>query len=104
MRRQLGEKTMAVMPRFAVGDTIVLKDGFVRTDSTRRTCRISAVLPSDGGRAQYRVRFETESFDRRIVESDIDTNQSASSVPNNETVTVFETGSWLNASSIKVRK
>ncbi len=62
------------------------------------------MLPSDGGRAQYRVRFETESFDRRIVESDIDTNQSASSVPNNETVTVFETGSWLNASSIKVRK
>ncbi|KQV66205.1 cold-shock protein [Rhizobium sp. Root1220] len=95
---------MARSPRFAVGDKIVLKDGFVRTDSAGRTCTISGVLPFDGSRAQYRVRFETENFDRRIIESDIDVTQSASSVPNNETVTSVETGSWLKSSSIRVRK
>ena len=51
-----------------------------------------------------RVRFETENFERRIVESDIDVIQSASSVPNIETVASAETGSWLKSSSIKVRK
>ncbi|WP_244619208.1 cold-shock protein [Rhizobium sp. 18055] len=96
---------MALTPRFAVGDMIVLKDGFVRTDTARRTCTISAVLPSDGGRGrQYRVRFATENFDRRIVESDIDTNQPASPMPSNETVAIVETGSWLKSSSIRVRK
>jgi hypothetical protein len=95
---------MARTPRFAVGDKIVLKDGFVRTDTAGRTCTIASVLPFDGSRAQYRVRFETENFERRIVESDIDVIQSASSVPNIETVASAETGSWLKSSSIRVRK
>jgi hypothetical protein len=95
---------MAGTSRFAVGDMVVLKDCFVRKDTARRTCTISAVLPSDGSRGQYRVRFATENFDRRIVESDIDTNQPAFPMPNNETVAIVETGSWLKSSSIRVRK
>lgn len=58
---------MARMPRCAVGDNIVRKAGFVRIEQASKTCRIAAVLPSDGGHAQYRVRSEGENFDRRIL-------------------------------------
>ena len=95
---------MARMPIYAVGDSIVLKDGFVRTEAAGRTCKIAAVLPSDGSRPQYRVRFETESFDRRILESDIDVAQSASPTPRADAVVDTQGGSWLKTSSIRVRK
>jgi len=92
------------MPRYAVGDNIVLKDGFVRTEATARTCKIAAVLPSDGSRPQYRVRFEGENFERRILESDIDINESAPPAPSVAAVTDIQGGSWLKTSSIRVRK
>lgn len=95
---------MARMPRYAVGDTIVLKDGLVRTEEARRTCKIAVVLPSDGSRPQYRVRFETENFDRRILESDIDMNQSVSPTPRVDADADIQDGSWLKTSSIRVRK
>ncbi|WP_354666055.1 cold-shock protein [Rhizobium sp. S96] len=92
------------MPRYAVGDNIVLKGGFVRADQASRTCRIAAVLPSDGSRPQYRVRFEGESFDRRVLESDIDVSHSASPTPSVDAVAEIQGGSWLKTSSIRVRK
>ena len=92
------------MPRYAVGDYIVLKDGFVRTEEASRTCKIAAILPSDGSRPQYRVRFETENFDRRILESDIDVNQSAAPAPRVDAAADIQGGSWLKTSSIRVRK
>ncbi|WP_431323268.1 cold-shock protein [Rhizobium sp. YTU87027] len=92
------------MPRYAVGDSIVLKDGFVRTETAGRTCKITAVLPSEGSRPQYRVRFEAENFDRRILESDIDLNQSAPPSPAIAKVMDIQGGSWLKTSSIRVRK
>ncbi|OWV97158.1 cold-shock protein [Rhizobium sp. R693] len=95
---------MARMPRYAVGDSIVLKDGFVRTEVAGRTCKIAAVLPSEGSRPQYRVRFETENFDRRILESDIDLQQSAPPSPQTARVTDIQGGSWLKTSSLRVRK
>jgi hypothetical protein len=94
---------MARAPKYAIGDRIVLKDGFVRTETAARTCTIAGILPFDGSRAQYRVRFATENFDRRIVESDIDGTQSAPT-PRNETAANVEGGSWLKTSSIRVRK
>ncbi|RDJ08826.1 cold-shock protein [Rhizobium grahamii] len=95
---------MASMPRYAIGDSIVLKGGFVRTEQASRTCRIAAILPSDGSRAQYRVRFEGENFDRRILESDIDMSQSASPTPRDDAVADIQGGSWLKTSSLRVRK
>lgn len=95
---------MVRMPRYAVGDSIVLKDGFVRTEEASRTCIIAAILPSDGSRPQYRVRFDTENFDRRILESDIDVNQSASPTPRVDAAADIRGGSWLKTSSIRVRK
>lgn len=95
---------MARAPKYAIGDQIILKDGFVRTETAGRTCMIAGVLPFDGSRAQYRVRFLTENFERRIVESDIDTALSASPAARDGTAEIVETGSWLKSSSIRVKK
>jgi hypothetical protein len=97
-------KVMAQAPKYTVGDCIVLKDGFVRTEMESRTCRIAAVLPSEGRRSQYRVRFEGENFDRRIFESDIDAAQSTSSAKPVAAAAETSGGSWLKTSSIRVRK
>lgn len=58
---------------YGVGDTIVLKDGFARTDPARRTGTVVGILPAtEGGDAQYRVRFEAERCERRVVQADIE--------------------------------
>lgn len=97
------DEKMAARPRYAVGDNIVLKDGFVRTQRDGRAGTITAILPTDSS-VQYRVRFETENFDRRIVESDIDVSHSAAPSQKKEAISIAQSGSWLKTSSIRVRK
>ncbi|WP_137132452.1 cold-shock protein [Rhizobium sp. FY34] len=87
-------------PTYSVGDKVVLKtaaDG--GTD-----CRISAVLPSAYGHAQYRVRFENETFERRIVQADIDPERSNRSAPEQTAALPKKGSSWLNPSTMKIGK
>ncbi|PST22503.1 cold-shock protein [Mesorhizobium plurifarium] len=66
----------------SVGDSVVLRADLTRTAAADRTCRIVSVLPAaEHGEAQYRVRFGTENFDRRIFEHDIDPSETVSPVP-----------------------
>ncbi|MCR6500878.1 cold-shock protein [Shinella sp. CPCC 101442] len=62
---------------YAIGDRVVIKAGLLRQASGERTCRIVGVLPADHGEVQYRVRLEGENFERRIVQSDIDADETA---------------------------
>ena len=66
---------------FAAGDVVILHSGLVKTSTDLRTCTIVSVLPAaDRGERQYRVRFENENFERRVVESDIETLKKAVAV------------------------
>lgn len=60
---------------YAVGDAITLKADLYRSTHSDRTCTIVAVLPVDRGEAQYRVRMGKETFERRIVASDIEASE-----------------------------
>lgn len=87
-------------PTYSVGDKVVLKtaaDGGT-------ACRISAVLPSAYGHVQYRVRFENETFERRIVQADIDPERSDRSAPEEKAVSPKTGSSWLNPSTMKIGK
>jgi hypothetical protein len=87
---------------YTIGDNVVLKAGLTRMAAANRTCRIVGLLPSaDRGEKQYRVRFETENFERRIVESDIDTIETAASALKSEPLATAG-GSWLKMSGIRV--
>lgn len=90
---------------YAVGDTVKLKPNILRRTETASICKIISVLPSDHGEAQYRVRLGNETFERRILASDIDmpeakvvqpAGKAPSSAGRNEP--------WLKSSSIRTRK
>ncbi|MBP2235226.1 hypothetical protein J2Z31_001718 [Sinorhizobium kostiense] len=67
--------------RYKVGDWIVLNGAPIRFISNNGPCRIVAALPASFQEPQYRVRFESENFERCIAESDIDSERSARASP-----------------------
>ncbi|WP_411033744.1 cold-shock protein [Shinella sp. BYT-45] len=91
---------------YGVGDHVVLKAGLSRTATGARVCRIAGILPADHGEVQYRVRLEGETFERRIVHSDIDADESAAPLPRETAVaaTSGKAGPWLKPSSIRIGK
>ena len=87
--------------KYGVGDLIMLRDGPLRNARTDGEFKI---LASDG-QVQYRVRSQSEGFDRRVSSSDIDTERSARSrVVVQQTASAVAKEPWFKASSIKVRK
>ncbi|KGD86594.1 MULTISPECIES: hypothetical protein [Rhizobium/Agrobacterium group] len=90
---------------YAVNDLVVLKAGLTRTATGDRTCRIVGLLPAaDRGEHQYRVRFDNENFERRIVASDIDTSATATSATKGETAPTGSGEPWLKPSRIRIGK
>ena len=91
---------------YAIGDHVALKAGLSRSTTGERTCRIVGVLPVDHGEVQYRVRLEGENFERRIVHSDIDADETATPAARKTaaTETVHKGGAWLKPSSIRIAK
>ncbi|PYB74202.1 cold-shock protein [Rhizobium wuzhouense] len=89
--------------KYPVGAMIVLKDGPVRLARTTGVCKILATLPETGGALQYRIRFESEGFDRCVAEDDIDPDRSHGCVPE-PTTKSKEQVSWLKASSVRTAK
>ncbi len=90
---------------YAVGDTVKLKPNVLRRTETDSTCQIIGILPSDHGEAQYRVRLGNETFERRILASDIDTPEIKAPQPVGKTPS--STGRnepWLKPSSIRTKK
>ena len=91
---------------YAVGDHVVLKAGLSRATTGTRTCRIVGVLPADHGEVQYRVRLENENFERRVVHSDIDVEETAA--PATRKAAAAENarkgGPCLTPSSIRIGK
>ena len=88
---------------YKAGDIVVLKDGPFRMVKSAGSCEILAALPESQGSRRYRIRFDTENFDRSISEGDIDVAHSP------------ETGSikspstegkdpWLKANSVRTGK
>lgn len=88
---------------YSIGDSVMLKDGPVRVARSGGACKVLATLPETGGSRQYRVRFESESFDRCIAETDIDPSRSKASARAPATVSK-ESTSWLKASSVRTAK
>ena len=104
-RNPTKEKTMS-RKTYAIGDHVALKAGLSRTATGERTCRIVGVLPADHGEVQYRVRLEGENFERRIVHSDVDTDETAKPAARKAAATegAQKGGAWLKPSSIRIAK
>lgn len=91
-------------PIYAVGDTVFLKSGILRTMSPELACRIISVLPEAQGVVQYRVRFGSETFERRVAEADIDRAASPMSKGPGRPTSPSATSSWVNPNSIRIKK
>ena len=86
---------------YKAGDDVKLKANFAGGRSPPGLSRIVGILPvSDCGETQYKVRFDGENFDRRILGSDIEGKIPAPS--GNRNTPAGDT--WLKPSKIKVRK
>jgi hypothetical protein len=64
---------------YQTGDMIVLKDGPVRMARSNGSCKVLATLPESQGARRYRVRFDSETFDRSVSEDEIDLSRSPQS-------------------------
>ncbi|MCA1408134.1 cold-shock protein [Ensifer sp. IC3342] len=90
---------------YSVGDTVVLRPDLIRTASDDRRCRVVGILPAaEYGEPQYRVRFGTENFDRRIFEGDIDATETALPVRRDDEATTVNGRPWLKPLSTKAAK
>ncbi|NKN36886.1 cold-shock protein [Agrobacterium sp. a22-2] len=88
---------------YKAGDHIVLKDGPVRTAKPSGDCRILAAMPESQGSRRYRIRFDTENFDRSIAEDEIDSGRSPTT-GSTPSPNIKGTGTWLKASSVRTKK
>lgn len=89
--------------RYKAGDTIVLKKGPVRAAIAAGSGKVLATLPESQGALRYRVRIESENFDRSVAEDEIDSGRSAEgrkSAPEKEPMGQ----SWLTSGGIRTRK
>lgn len=90
--------------RYQAGDLVFLKAGAFQAGEPNQQCRILSVLPDAYGRAQYRIQFGAENWERRITHEDIDHHlserRSESDGPDETPVG----GSWVNSSSIKIKR
>jgi len=92
-------------PGYGIGDIVVLRDGPLRHARSGSEFKILAVLPEADGQVQYRVRSETEGFDRRIGAGDIDGERSAtSSVVVKAPAEKAGREPWFKPSAIKIGK
>ena len=90
---------------YAIGDTVTLKSDLFRTADSGRTCRIVGLLPSDHGEAQYRIRLGNETYERRIVASDIEAPETITPRNGNSASPSPKAGEpWFKASSIRINK
>jgi len=89
--------------RYRIGDTVILKDGPVRMAKASGVCKVLAALPESQGSRRYRVRFDSENFDRSIAEDEIDTGRSPTS---GSAPAQSNKGKdpWLKASSVRTAK
>ncbi len=91
--------------QYKIGDRIVLKERSSRTLKSGGPCRVLAALPESQGFRQYRVRFETESYDRMISEDDIDIENSPASGSGPAPGSVSKgKDPWLKASNVRTGK
>jgi hypothetical protein len=101
------EDAILSIPRYKVGDMIVLKSGLTRTLKDERSCKVIGVLPRDHVHVQYRVKFTGENFERRILEDDIDPSETVTAVTIEHAArAASETGAqpWLKPLGVRARK
>lgn len=90
---------------YAVGDTVKLKPNILRRTETASVCRIIGILPADHGEAQYRVRLGNETFERRILASDIEPPETKVSQPSGKAPSsAGRNEPWLKPASIRTKK
>ncbi|MCM2290818.1 cold-shock protein [Allorhizobium sp. BGMRC 0089] len=85
------------------GDTILLKPNLLRGRHGGGPARVIAILPDSQGIAQYRVRFQNETFDRNIRQDDIEGFSSGVPRPKNQP-SEQPGSSWINPNSIRIHK
>ncbi|MBN9052355.1 cold-shock protein (plasmid) [Shinella sp. PSBB067] len=89
----------------AIGDRVTLRASLFRPADTDRTCRIVAILPSDHGEVQYRVRMGEETCERRIVASDIEAPETARPGKTAGPSSARRANEpWFKPSSIRIKK
>ncbi|MFN7009679.1 MAG: cold-shock protein [Allorhizobium sp.] len=88
--------------RPGVGDRVLLRDGISGSGRNRQACRIVSVLPAEHGEPEYRVRFDSENFERRITLSDIDDVEPSSVTAEKKEAAKAKGEPWLKPSSIRV--
>jgi hypothetical protein len=91
---------------YGVGDCIFLINSPLRTSRPEGEFQIVARLPDTNGQAQYRVQSKSETFERRIVATDIDVERSQipRAASDHGAKKADAKGSWLTASKIRVHK
>jgi len=69
------EEVRAMRPanthRYAAGDRLAMAPGGREISRSAAVCLVLALLPHEGGPLRYRVRSETENYERIVDEADL---------------------------------
>ena len=90
--------------QYRIGDTILLKHGVLGPSGPSGRGRIVCGLPDSQGSVQYRVQFESENFERRILQIDIDVAASPPSLLEKSSPRKGKPSNWLNSHAIRIKK
>ncbi len=90
---------------YGIGDHVFLVNGPSQMSRPDGEFKIVACLPDVNGAAQYRVRSNVETFERRIVDSDIDAERSQRPHSGEQSPPASEPkGAWFKPAAIKIGK
>ncbi|OCP01853.1 MULTISPECIES: hypothetical protein [unclassified Ensifer] len=85
---------------YEIGDKVKLKASATQSALNSPFGRIAGRLPTDRGEARYRVRVEGETFERCVLESDLEHTEIAAQ----GTAQADPTGPWLKPLSTRPGK
>ncbi len=90
---------------YKIGDKVALKGKALQTLKPGDLYKVLATLPETGGVRQYRVRSESETYERVVPEDDIDHEHSSpAGGAGGHKTSHKETGPWLKGNNVKTVK
>ncbi|WP_368518474.1 cold-shock protein [Rhizobium sp.] len=89
--------------QYRVGDTL-LKRGVLGPSRPSGRGRIVCRLPDSQGSVQYHVRLDSENFERRILQMDIDVAASPPSLLEKSSPREGKPSNWLDSHAIRIKK
>jgi len=94
------------MPKmtYKTGNIVVLKSRNNGDPASQQNARIITAMPETQGSRRYRIRLDSENFDRTVSQDDIDPAASANQTLAAVVTIVSKPGGWINHDLVRTKR